>query len=66
MIFTSSGKMYRLLVDDIPAGTNASKGVMISSLIQLEANEKPQTIYSIYRETDAKYVLFITKKGIVK
>ena len=66
MIFTNSGKMYRLLVDDIPVGTNASKGVMISSLIELEQNEKPQTIYSIYRETDAKYVLFITKNGIVK
>ena len=66
MIFTDGGKMYRLLVDDIPVGTNASKGVTISSLIELEQNEKPQTIYSIYRETDAKYVLFITKNGIIK
>ena len=58
--------MYRLLVDDIPTGTSATKGVMISSLIELEKDEKPQTIYSIYRETDAKYVLFVTKNGIVK
>ena len=66
MIFTNLGKMYRLLVDDIPTGTSATKGVMISSLIELEKDEKPQTIYSIYRETDAKYVLFVTKNGIVK
>lgn len=66
MIFTDAGTMYRLLVDDIPVGTNASKGVIISSLIEMQPNEKPQTIYSIYRETDAKFVLFITKNGIVK
>jgi DNA gyrase subunit A len=66
MIFTNQGRMYRLLVDDIPVGTNASKGSPISSLIALQPNEKATVIYSIYRDTDAKYVLFITKNGIVK
>ena len=66
MIFTNMGKMYRLLVNDIPEGTNATKGTHISTLIELEANEKPSIIYSIYRDTDAKYVLFVTKQGIVK
>lgn len=66
MIFTNKGKMYRLLVDDIPAGTNASKGTPIRSLISLEPTEEPTVIYSIYRDTDAKYVLFVTKKGKVK
>ena len=36
------------------------------ALIELEANEDIQTIYSIYRDTDAKYVLFVTKNGLVK
>lgn len=66
MIFTNRGKMYRLLVDDIPVGTNVSKGQPISSLITLEPNEEPTIIYSIYRDTDAKYILFVTKNGIVK
>lgn len=66
MIFTNKGKMYRLLVDDIPAGTNASKGTPIRSLISLEPTEEPTVIYSIYRDTDAKYVLFVTKNGKVK
>ena len=66
MIFTNFGKMYRLLVNDIPVGTNTSKGVSIKSLIELEADEEANVIYSIYKDTDAKYVLFITKNGMVK
>ena len=66
MIFTSGGMMYRLLVNDIPVGTNTTKGVSISSLIEFNPGETVQTIYSIYRETDAKYVLFITKNGTAK
>lgn len=66
MIFTDKGKMYRLLVNDIPVGTNTTKGTPIGGLITLEPDEKPTIIYSIYRDTDAKYVLFVTKRGLVK
>lgn len=66
MVFTTKGKMYRLLVNDIPVGTNITKGQSIKSLIAMEANEEPTVIYSIYRDTDAKYVMFVTKQGIVK
>lgn len=66
MIFTNKGKMYRLLVDDIPTGTNTSKGTPMRGLISLEPTEEPTVIYSIYRDTDAKYVLFVTKNGKVK
>lgn len=66
MIFSNQGKMYRLLVNDIPEGTNVSKGQSIKSLINMDVNEEPATMYSIYRDTDAKFVLFVTKNGIVK
>ena len=66
MIFTNKGKMYRLLVDNIPVGTNTAKGTPIGALVELETGEKPSIIYSIYRDSDAKYVMFITKNGIVK
>ena len=66
MIFTNKGNMYRLLVNNIPAGTNASKGQPITSLIEMASGEKPTIIYSIYRDTDAQYVIFATKNGIVK
>lgn len=66
MIFTNKGRMYRLLVDEIPVGTNATKGQSIKSLVAMEKDEEASIIYSIYRETDAKYVLFVTKNGVVK
>ena len=65
MIFTNQGNMYRLLVDNIPVGTNVSKGTPITGLVEMEENEKPTVIYSIYRDTDAKYILFVTKNGLV-
>ena len=66
MIFTNKGKMYRLLVNDIPVGNNSAKGQPIKSLVEMENDEIPSVIYSIYRDTDAKYVLFTTKNGLVK
>ncbi len=66
MLFSNKGKMYRLLVDNIPAGTNISRGVKINSLINAEPDEKIIAITSLYRKTNAEYVVFITKKGLFK
>ena len=66
MIFSNKGKMYRLLVNDVPVGTNVSKGQSVKSLVNMEIDEEPVIIYSIYRDTDAKFVLFVTKNGLVK
>ena len=66
MIFSNKGVMYRLLVDNIPVGTNSSQGQSIKSLVNMAPDESPETMYSIYRDTDAKYVLFTTKNGLVK
>lgn len=66
MAFTDKGKMYRLLVDNIPVGTNASKGVRIGTLINIEPGEKVIATTSLHRNTNAEYVLFITKQGLVK
>ena len=66
MIFTNKGKMYRLLVNDIPVGTNTSVGQSIKALVQMEDDEQAVVIYSIYRDTDAQFVLFTTKNGLVK
>ena len=66
MVFTDQGRIYRFLVNDIPVGTNVSQGQSVKSLIAMEANENPAIIYSIYRDTEAKFVFFTTKNGIVK
>ena len=66
LIFTSEGRMFRMLVDNVPAGTNASRGTNIATLLKLNPNEKIMYVTSQFRETDAKYVVFFTKKGLIK
>jgi DNA gyrase subunit A len=66
LIFTNKGKMYRLLVDKIPEGTNASKGTSIASLISLDDDEKVEVISSITDSNKYKYVVFFTKNGLIK
>ena len=66
MIFTNKGKMYRLLVDNIPVGTNVTKGHHINNLINMESDEQVIAITSLNRQTDAQFVVFISKKGLIK
>ena len=66
MFFSNIGKMYRIVVDNIPNGTNTTKGVSIGSLIQLESNEKIIAVTSLHRKTTPKFAIFVTKQGMFK
>lgn len=66
MFFTNKGKMYRTVVDNIPTGTNVSRGTMISDLVKLDKNEKVIAVSSLHRKSTPKYIIFITKNGIIK
>ena len=66
IIFTSEGKMYRLNVDKIPEGTNASRGVNLKTILKLDDKEIIQEIASARGEKPADYVVFFTKNGLVK
>jgi len=66
LVFTNKGKMYKILVDKLPIGTNVSKGQNLASLISMEPNEKIIAAASMDRDLDADYVVFITKQGLFK
>ena len=66
MFFTNKGKMYRTVVDNIPDGTNVTKGTPINSLVKLEIDEKVIAVTSLHRKTTPKFVIFITKEGMIK
>lgn len=66
MVFTSKGKMYRLLIDNIPEGTNASAGVPLSGLIELENGEVPMAYTTLELDNKKPFIFFATKRGIVK
>lgn len=66
IIFTSSGKMYRTVVDNIPNGTNTTKGVSFNELVKLGNGEEVIAISSLHRQTMPKYIIFVTKNGVIK
>lgn len=66
MVFSSLGKMYRVLVDNIPEGTNTSIGTPLSAIIQFEKNEVPMAYTTLTRDTDKQFIFFATKNGIIK
>ena len=66
MIFTSAGKMYKLPVDKIPEGDNKTKGINLSSIFTFDPKEKVQAVINLKHETNAEYVVFFTKNGLIK
>ena len=65
MIFTNKGKVYRIKGYRVPAASRTSKGLPIVNLIDLDENEKVNTIISA-KEGEVKYLVFATKFGLVK
>ena len=66
MFFTNKGKMYRTVADNIPNGTNTTKGVMISSLVKLDNDERVMAVSSLHRKSTPQYIIFVTKNGMIK
>ena len=66
LLFTKKGKMFKILVDEIPVGTNASKGIHVGTLINMDQNDEVIAITSLARSNTAKYVVFFTKQGLMK
>ena len=66
MFFTNKGKVYRLKGYEIPEFSRQSKGLPIINLLQIEKEEKINSIVKISKDNEYKYLLFATKHGIVK
>lgn len=64
--FSTLGKVYRLKGYEVPEYSKAAKGLPIVNLIPLEKNEKISSILTISKQNEQEYLLFVTKKGIVK
>ena len=66
MIITDKGQLHWLKVYKIPEGSRTSKGKAIVNLINLEKQEKIQTIIKTSDFDENKSLAFFTKNGIVK
>ena len=66
LLFTKKGKMFKIIVDEVPVGTNTSKGVNVGTLININQDDEVIAITSLARSNTAKYVVFFTKQGLMK
>ena len=66
LVFTTAGRMFRLLVDNVPVGTNASKGANLATILKFDSGERAAYVTSQFRDTNAAYVVFFTKNGLIK
>ena len=66
LFFTNKGKVYRLKGYEIPEYSRQSKGIPVINLLQIDKDESINSMISVTREDNSKYLLFVTKKGIVK
>lgn len=66
LLFTKKGKMFKIIVDEVPIGTNTSKGTHVGTLINMDQDDEVIAITSLARSNTAKYVVFFTKQGLMK
>ena len=66
LFFTNKGRVYRMKGYEIPEYSRQSKGLPIVNLLPLDKDENINSILSVAKHSEYKYLLFVTKYGIVK
>ena len=71
LFFTDKGVRYCKKVYELPEGTRTSKGRAVQNLLAIDAEDKIRTYLNIPLPKNAdmdaeRYVLLITKKGVIK
>ncbi|HVS86407.1 MAG TPA: DNA gyrase subunit A [Gaiellaceae bacterium] len=66
LFFTNVGKVYRLKVHELPLGSRQSKGRAIVNLLPFRQEEQVRAVIQTRDFSEAKYLVFATKNGVVK
>lgn len=68
LFFSNKGKAYQIKMYEIPEGRRATKGKSIMNFLQLEAEEYVTSIVAMEKDknSNAPYLLFVTKQGTTK
>jgi len=67
LFFTTKGRVYMLKAYEIPVGERYAKGKAIVNLLpKLEQDERVLTAVSVREFDDSHYLVFATKKGLIK
>lgn len=66
LFFTNKGKVYRLKGYEIPEYGRQAKGLPVVNLLQIDKDEKVNSLIKISQESENKFIFFVTKNGLVK
>ena len=66
LFFTTRGRVFQLKAYDVPQASRTSKGQAIVNFLQLAPNEKVSSVMAVAELADAKYLVMVTKKGVIK
>ncbi len=66
LFFTTVGKVYRLKVHELPLGSRQSKGRAIVNLLPFRQDEQVRAVIATREYKEARYLVFATKKGVIK
>ena len=66
LIFTSVGKVYKLMVHELPRGSRRTRGKAVINLLPIEKEEKIKAILPFDEFEEDKYIVTATRRGIVK
>ena len=67
LFFTNLGKVYKLRAYEIPDAGRAAKGLNLVNLIQIDPDERIETVLTVSDDQEKNGFLFMgTKQGIVK
>ncbi|WP_245904913.1 DNA gyrase subunit A [Gaiella occulta] len=66
LFFTTVGKVYRLKVHELPLGSRQSKGRAIVNLLPFRQDEYIRAVIATRDYRESKYLVFATRRGVVK
>ena len=66
LFFSNFGKIYQLKAFQIPISSRIAKGLPIVNILNFDENEKLAAVVNIREEENNGYLLFATRRGIVK
>ena len=66
LFFSNLGKVFSLKAYQIPGGSRVSKGLPIVNLLKFEEGETLATVINVKSMDEPGFIVFATKKGIIK
>src|SRR3954447_15126846 len=66
LFFTNRGKVYRSKVYELPEGQRTAKGRALVNILPLRENERVQSVLSTRDFSESPFLVFATRKGVVK